>query len=212
MSRATGPVRSTCIERMGVVRRGGEDVDAGCVQARETFVGGRGNERQAEDAACGGAHGFRVPAADGAGQADDAGGAEGFGGAEDGAEVAGILDAGEDDDKCGLVWLFKQVCPCPLRRVDEGCNRLRRFGDKRRCQDAFRHNQRFGVSGQGQLLEPMLESVSGKGAADTQAGTESFFDKVGSFDSDEAVGFPLRGPQGPAQVLQARVLLTVYNA
>ena len=91
--------------------------NVGGLQVLETFVFGSGEGGEAEDAASRGAHGFWDPAADGTGEADEAGGTEGFGGAQDGAEVAGVLDAGEDDHE--RLWCKKGV-PGPIEGTGEG--------------------------------------------------------------------------------------------
>ncbi len=72
----------------GMVLHGGEEV--------RPFGGGEG---KAEERAGGGAEGFGVPGAGGTFEEDDAGGAEGFGGADDGAGVAGVLEAVEGEDE-----------------------------------------------------------------------------------------------------------------
>ena len=57
-------------------------------------VGVRRNDgRTRKTRAGGGAQGFLVPLADGARRGEDGGGAEGFGGTNEGAEVAGVLQA-----------------------------------------------------------------------------------------------------------------------
>ena len=192
-------------------KRGGENLHSGFAQTRKAFVRSRGNKRNTEDAAGRGAHGFLVPGAYGAGQAHGAVCAKGLGGTEDSAEVPRVLDSGEHNDKRRQLRRPKQVHPRPLRRINECGHGLRSFRDKRGSKDAFRHDQRFGVRGQGQLGQPVLESLPCKNAADTQARVDSFFDQVRPLDSDDtAVAFGT--PQRPPQFLQPRILLTLYNA
>ena len=57
----------------------------------------RARDGHAEDGAGGGADDLRVPRVDGVGREEDLLRAEGFGGADEGAEVAGVLEAFEDE-------------------------------------------------------------------------------------------------------------------
>ena len=78
---------------------GGEDGNAVGCEGGEDFVFAGGGDGQAKDGSGGGAQGFLVPRADGAGQGDEAGGSKGLGGADEGAEVAGVLQAGGDEQE-----------------------------------------------------------------------------------------------------------------
>ena len=88
-----------CRRRSGVSARivgnGGEEVKAAGFERGE-FGRRRRRRRDAEDGAGGGAQGFLVPLAGGAGSGENTSCAEGFGGADEGAEVAGVLQAGGD--------------------------------------------------------------------------------------------------------------------
>ena len=60
------------------------------------------NDGKAEDRAGGSAYDFRIKRADGTFAEHDTGAAEGFRGAEDGTQIAGILQTGQDDDRAYL--------------------------------------------------------------------------------------------------------------
>jgi len=69
----------------------------------EDSESGSGYERKMKSGACGGAEGFGREGTGGSaltrGGSDGSCGAESGGGAEDGADISGILDSGEDDDQ-----------------------------------------------------------------------------------------------------------------
>jgi hypothetical protein len=120
----------------------------------EAGVGRDAQQRKPEDAAGGGTHGFGVPGADGAGEAENAVGAEGFGGTQDGAKVAGVLEAGEDEQERGDVApAAKQVGPGPIRGLDEGGNGLRGFGGQGRIEQFSGDEENFGLRRQREGFE-----------------------------------------------------------
>ena len=66
--------------------------------------------------------------AHGAGQGDGSGGSEGFGGAQDGAEIAGVLNAGEDDDERLRGAVAEQIGPFLCQWPGEGGDGLGPLG------------------------------------------------------------------------------------
>ncbi len=74
----------------------------------------------------GGAYDFRIKRADRAFSEDHTGAAEGFGGAEDGAQIAGVLQSGEDDDRAYLK-AFGDIVERKFFEAHEGGYALRGF-------------------------------------------------------------------------------------
>ena len=154
--------------------------------------------------------GLTVPGSD-----DNAGGAKSFGGAQDRSQVSGILESGQNDDQRGL----RSGCSSRSAQVHCGGSTRAATGcgvsvTRRRCQDAFRQaSPAFRCRGQGQLLDPGAENPS---PAKTQwmrrPARMRFFNQVRPFDPDESACLPLGAPQRPPQLLQPRILLTLYNA
>jgi hypothetical protein len=97
-----------------------------------------------------------------------------------------------------------------LGRINEGGDGLRRFGGERLGENLRGQEEDVGFRRQRQRLQEMLGALGGKDAVEAQVGAESFFDEVGTFDADE--GAVAGMGQGPAQLFQAGVLLTLYNA
>lgn len=76
---------------------GGVEGDVTGLDGLKELVPIESGDGKAEERAGGGAERFGIPGGDGALQKKDAGGAEGFGGTDDGAGVAGVLQAIEGD-------------------------------------------------------------------------------------------------------------------
>ena len=88
------------------------------------------NDGETKDRASGSANDLRIKRADRAFAEDDAGAAEGFGRTEDGAEVAGILKACEDNDWTQLQ-AFANVLERKSFQANESGHALRGFaGDE----------------------------------------------------------------------------------
>jgi uncharacterized SAM-binding protein YcdF (DUF218 family) len=81
----------------------GEEGDGVALDGGEELLPITGGEGDAEQGTGGGAEGFGVPWAGRTFEEDDACGAEGFGGADDGAGVAGVLEAVEGEEERGAV-------------------------------------------------------------------------------------------------------------
>jgi hypothetical protein len=208
-----------------VARRGGEDLYARGAETTETISGSGGEHGNAEDAAGRGADGLGVPGTDGAGEDEDAGDAEGFSGAKNGAEIAGVLEAGEEKQQRRGA---EERRPGERGRVDERGDRLRSFSGEGQVEELARQEQDFGFCGEREGVEQALGALRGKDAFDAEAGAEGFSQQVGAFDSDqgvrtgEGVGTAentrlggrcaRRIGEGAAQFLEASVLRTLYNA
>lgn len=198
-----------------------ENGDVGFAEAGETFVRRHGEEGNSENAAGGGANGFGVPGADCAGERDDTGCAEGLGAAEDCAEVSGVLQAGEDEKErssgVGAIdSAFKEVAPCPIKWMDEGGDELRIFSGEDGGEEVFWDEEGLRIGRKSERLEPRLETLGEEEAIDCEAGAEGFFDEVWAFQGDEgagiARGFVRGSSEGAAKLLEAVVLLALYNA
>src|SRR5580704_7388801 len=86
-------------ERLAFSGHGGQGGDVVALKRGENFVFTGRDNRQAKDRTGGGAQGFLVPWADGAGQGDESGGSKGLGGADEGAEIAGVLQSGGNEEE-----------------------------------------------------------------------------------------------------------------
>ena len=193
--------------------RGGADFDAGLMQFEKTFGFSDVDKRQAEDTAGGSADGFGVPGADGAGETEDAICAEGLGGAEDAAEVAGVLESCEDEDERGGVVLgAEQMGPAPIRRLDERGDGLWSFSGEGGGENLPGHQEYVRFRRQTEVVEQVLRTLRGKHAIDAQTCAQGFMEQVGPFDAGQRVRVSSGLREGSAQLLDAFILLTLYNA
>ena len=84
---------------------------------------------------------FGIPRAHGSRQAHDARCAKSLCRAQNRAQVSGILNAGQNQHKRFLMVLVENMRPRPIRRLNQRCNRLRRFGRQRRVEQLLRQLQ-----------------------------------------------------------------------
>src|SRR3990172_3477486 len=108
---------------------------------------------------------------------DDAGSAKGFGGTKDGADIARVLKADEDEDKREAA---DEVVEASDAGVDKRGNALRRFGGGDGGEEAVGSAQE--TSGRIELRREAIEIGSGGQADedgfDGELGAEGFFDEM----------------------------------
>jgi len=197
--------------------RGGEDAQAGFAQAGNGVDGAGGEDREAEDAAGGGADGFGVPGADGAGEGEDAGGSKGFSGAENGAEVPGVLNSGEDQNKrSGVLQAAEEVGPGPLGWLDKGGDGLRGFRGEGGIQKFAGKQHNFSLGGKSEGVEEALGTLGDEDAIDSETCAQGLLKQVRPLNAGQMRRTAARVPGGVgkrlAELLEAGVLLTLYNA
>ena len=129
------------------------------------------------------------------GGGDGSSGAEGCGGAKDGANVPGILNTGEDNDKwrAFVGGSGEEVFELCGARDDERGYALRVFGVGEAFEEAIGGGKNwkgnFGAVNQRRQLAAMtLAGFAEKYGFDFAGGGESFFDEADAFDAD-GVGF-----------------------
>lgn len=174
------------------------------------------NHRQAKGGASGGAEGLRVPEADGAGESEDTGCAESFGGTNDCAQVPGILECGGDDDqRSGAGKGFDER---EAGRLDEGGETLGGFGIDRAVEDGGGELDDGDGGGQAQAAEEAEAGVGAVGiaadedTAQADAAAQGFGEEVLALDADGFGGVAAGASEGGAQLADAGVLATLYNA
>ena len=165
----------------------GECTDAALGQLVEQMVLTGNDTGQAEDGARRRAQGLLIIRADGARENDIAGRAEGFRGANQGAEVAGVLQSGGDEEQ--RLGRAQDLLQSERRRLDEGGDSLRRLGLHGAGEDLRR--QRKYVSGFGNVypVEQRLRTLPNEDGMKFQPAGRSFREQVFSFDGEK----PLRG-------------------
>ena len=143
---------------------------------------------------------------------DGGGGAKGGGGAEDGADVARILNAGEDDDKgsAGTGGSGEEFVEREFAGLDESGDALGMLG----VGDAFKEaiggaeDGEAGVGAADERSEAFAVAFAGfaeEDGFDAAGGAEGFFDEAGSFDAD-GTGFGGKAAaKGHAELLEPAV-------
>ena len=190
--------------------RGDEGFDSSCAQVGEGAFRGCGDDRHAEDAAGRGADGFGVPGADGSGQANDAVGAEGFSGTQDRSKVAGILEAGEDQEqRRRALGDAEDLSPGPIGRIDERCHGLRRFGGQDGTEQVLGKEQNLGAWRQGVFLFAGQFFRRDEDAVNTQACADGLVEEVRPFNAGRSPAD--RCDEGAPQFSYPAILLTLYN-
>ena len=129
-------------------RDGGNGGDAMAVEEVERFRFGCTHRAHPEGGPGRGAESLGVPGACGARQQQNTTRSEGFGRTEKRADVAGILQAGENEDQGGggtedSLWGKR-------RRMDEGGDALRLLGRDGAREEIGRQQQVFGLAGNGE--------------------------------------------------------------
>ncbi len=178
--------------------------DRSLLELRGDLSERRARDGHAEDGAGGGADDLGVPRVDGVGREEDLLRAEGFGGADEGAEVAGVLQAFEDE-RDGL-WLR----PSAAARVgmSEGCgDALRGGGFDGAGEDVAAEDEgvaRFDC-GECGAVENVLAAFAQEEGFEGEAGANGLGDEVLAFEAEELAGLRGLAAEGGAQSFDAGV-------
>jgi len=187
-----------------------------CEKNRERHPG---KNREVERRASRGPQGFRRKGAGRAGLArgsgDRAGGTESCGGAKDGADVAGILYAGQNDQQwraCGR-GRSKEVIERSNARMDQGGDSLRMLGIGESFEEPVGGAQggktHFGPADQGsEALVVAFAGFAEEHGFDATARAKCFFDKANAFDTNRAGFRGQTAAEGHAKFLEPAVVAT----
>jgi hypothetical protein len=200
-----------CAYRNARARDGGNGRDVVLREQVESFCFGCVDGGNAEGGAGGSAECFGVPGAGGAWEQENAGGGEGFGRAQEGADVAGVLETGEDENERRLtaeerVWIriWRED-----RCVDERGDALGLLGGDGAREDIGRQQEMFGVVGG---RERRLVAVAQEDGGEAQMAAQGLGDEVLAFDGNEPGGGAAGAGEGGAQLFDARVLAALDEA
>jgi hypothetical protein len=197
---------------------GGEGANAGDSELGEKDREGHPSEnREVERCARGGTQGFRRIGAGGAADAgrgcDGPGRAESGGGAEDGADVAGILDACENDEKrsAGGSGSADEIVERSFARFNQRGDALRMLGIGETFEEAVggaeRGEAEFGAIDQrGEALAVTLAGFAEEHGLDGAAGTQSLFDETDAFDADESVFSRQAAAESQTELLEPAIV------
>jgi uncharacterized SAM-binding protein YcdF (DUF218 family) len=182
----------------------GKELDGALGQggAGESGIGA-GDEGEAEEGTGGRAERLGVIGADGAFEEQGAGGSEGFGGADDGAGVAGILQAVEDGDE-GAV--SEQLFKLPCGWLHQCHHALGGFGGGEALEEAIGKDGEFAAGERGQAaFDGGSDGFGGEDGFHFAAGGEGLLKKVESFSNPAAVRRQPAAGDGSSDVLDQRI-------
>jgi len=146
-------------------------------------------------------------------RSDGGGGAKGGGGAEDGADVSGILNAGENDEEGSgrASGTGEEFVERGFARLDEGGDTLGMLG----VGDAFKKAIRGAEDGEasvraaderGKAFAMAFAGFAEEDCFDATSGAEGFFDKAGAFNADGTVFGGKAAAESDAELLEPAVL------
>ena len=202
----------------GFVSAGGDGGNSIEFELREENAeGGPGDDGKMERSACGGAKSFRRKGAGGAalagGGGDGSGGAEGRGGAENGADVAGILNSGKNDDewRAGATGSGEKIFELGGAGNDEGGDALGMLGVGDALEEAIgggeNRNGDFGAGDERREFGAMaLAGFGEEDGFDAASGEEGFHDEAKSFDADAAGFGGETAAEGDAKELEPAIV------
>jgi len=199
------------------VGRGGESANLRGVELSEkNWESGAGEDGNVERCSCGGAEGFGGEGAGGAalagGGGNCGGGSEGCSGAEHSANVAGILDSGENDEKrCGSVERRAEyIVERKFAWFDKGSDTLGMFG----VGDAFEESIGGVENREGDFFAVEIGGEAGVMAAtgfgeengfDAAAGREGFLGEANAFDADRSRFCGKAAAEGDTEFLEPAI-------
>jgi len=197
---------------------GSERVDAVEFELREkNRERHSGDDREMQRGARGGAEGLGRVGAGGAaltgGGSDGSGGAKGSGGAQDGADVAGVLNAGENDEErsAGAGGRGEDFIEREFTGLDESGDALGMFG----VGDAFKEaigGAEDGEAGvrtadeRGEAFAVAFAGFAEEDGLNAAGGAESFFDEACAFDADRTVFGGKAAAESDAKLLEPAVV------
>ncbi len=197
---------------------GGQRADGGDFKlCQENGEGHSGEDWEVEGGPGGGAQRLRRiragGAADAGGGSGTAGRAKSGGRAEDGSHIAGILYAGENDEKrsAGRSGSADEVVEGSFARFDQRGDALRMLGVGKTFKEAIgRAKRRKTYLGPvDQRREAFVMALAGfaeEHRLDGAAGAQRFFDEADAFDSDEAVFRGQAAAEGKAKLLEPAIV------
>ena len=101
--------------------------------------------------------------------------------------------------------------PCPIRRFDEGCDRLWSLRCERGAQDILRQNEYLRAGGERQLFQQRFASFGHENTRYPQRSAHRLEEKIGPLNAGQAAFFAAGIREGAPQLLHAGILLTLYN-
>jgi len=214
------PVHLPGGERSGgfLADAGGEGMDAVEFELREkNRERHSGDDREMQRGARGGAEGFGRVGTGGAaltgGGSDGGGGAKGGGGAQDGADIAGVLNAGENDEErsAGTGGSGENFIEREFTGLDESGDALGMFGVGDAFEEAIggAEDGEAGVRTADERDEAFAMAFAGfaeEDGLDAAGGAESFFDEACAFDADGTVFGGKAAAESDAKLLEPAVV------
>ncbi len=197
-------------ERFSTGRDGGNRANFLLLENAEEVVFANGDSGQAKNGAGGGAQCLLVVGAHGSGQSDVARRPKGLGGADQRAEVAGVLQAGGNEQE--LPGPAKHLVERESRRTNEGRDSLRRFGLDRAGEDLGGQGQYVGFLRNADLVEQRFPSRLHEYAGDFQPAGNGLQQEMLTLNRKQAAVGSSGTGQGGAKFLYPRILPTLYNA
>ncbi len=177
------------------------------VEEIERFWFGRVYGGNAKGGAGGRPEGFGVPGIGRAGQQKNASCSEGLGRAHEGADVAGVLQTGEDENQRGRA--CEQSFHGKGRWVDKRGDALGLLGGDGAREDIGWEQERFGVVGK---CKGRLVALAQEDGGKAEMAANGFGDEVLTFNGDEAGGGSPSAGECGAQLFDARVLTAFDEA
>ena len=127
--------------------------------------------------------------------------------AEEGIDIRALFLA--DTQQYGICLLYTST---PAWRLNQRRHGLRRLGRERRVQHIPGHEQHFGLGRQRQALQQMLRALRHKDRSDAQPRAQSLFQQMRPFNSGQRAALASGLRERVAQIFQAKILFTLYNA
>src|ERR1700760_1388422 len=188
-------------------RDGGNGGDAMTIEEIERFRFGRMYGGNAKGGAGGGAGSFGIPGVGRAGQKKNASCSEGLGRAQQGADVAGVLQTGEDENQ--RVRACEQIFHRKARWVDERGDALGLLGGDGAREDIGWEQEWFGVAGKS---KGRLVALAQEDGGETELAAQGFGGEVLAFNGDESGGGSAGAGERGAQLFDARILTAFDEA
>ena len=106
--------------------------------------------------------------------------------------------------------------PGPIGRLDQGSDGLWGFSGQGRVKQTAGQEQNLSLRGNGEGFEKAFGALGHKDAGNTQTGVHCFLEQVRPLDSGQGTGVATECAKGvgqrTAELLEAGILLTLYNA
>ena len=149
------------------------------------------------------------------GGSDGGGGAKGGGGAQDGADVAGILNPGENDEEWGARagGSGEEFVEREFAGLDESGDALGMLGVGDALEEAIcgAEDREAGIGAadeRGEALAMAFAGFAEQDGFDAAGGAQGFFDEAGAFDANGTVFGGKAAAEGHAELLEPAVFAT----